>query len=74
MDLDDWIAANKPYCWKEATRHEQYLVLEDFGFGMMAVFKNGKLSEIGKGFIQLDDLIILGYSYGMDKPTIFKKV
>lgn len=63
MEVETWVAANKPYVWEIAEVTKHYTLLVDTGYGIMALFKDGKYLETGRNEIVTDNCVALNTSY-----------
>ena len=49
LPLNEWIRAGSPHCWIEILRGKDVNLLEDKGYGYVAIFEDGKLTGCGHG-------------------------
>lgn len=62
-EIDLWEQQGRPYSWVTAEKKNGYEVLEDYGHGWLAVFKNEKLLGVGKDKIALKNVVVLDKRY-----------
>lgn len=65
MDDQVWIKKGRPYCWQFAHKVNQFVVLEDTGYGMWALFENGELLGTYKDMFRSHEYVVMSQPFGV---------
>jgi len=76
IPIEDWNKADRPYVWSVVDEKDNVTLLLDTGYGMLALFVNNELHDVGSSFVISNnrEYVGLSESYLGDKCSLYKKL
>ena len=72
MDLDAWKASGEPYLWSVADSTKDVFLMQDCGYGMIALMVDNKIEDMGKDFVNSQDMEFVGLD--IEKPRLYRRI
>lgn len=76
--VEEWETAGSPYSWMITQEFDDIILLDDMGYGWMALVVGDKVKYVGKDFVYFPERGVVGLNgsyYGVgDKSMLFIKV
>jgi len=74
LSLHEWEELDKPYNWSIVEQKENVVLFVDNAYGLLAIFVNGQLHDVGESYVISNDGEYVGLSeaYLSNKCKLFK--
>ena len=72
MELDAWKECGKPYLWNVADSFQNIFLMQDCGYGKLALMVGDKIECLGKDFVNSQDMEFVGLD--IEKPRLYRRI
>ena len=73
LSQEEW-EQGSPCCWSVAILHGNLTVLQDSGYGYIALFDGDTFVSVSNSSIEYEDVLVLSNRYTSGLPALYKKI